>query len=126
MKHDELNGGSPCSMHEHFEEFRKWVEVTSLMNDRIHEMSRHSENLRYLPMLLDEVRSLRGDLVNAATGKHHLPLAATLPVIAAMAFCIAILGGLLFNVNSEGRKITIRPNSIEMNGANTSETNHRQ
>lgn len=120
---DELNGYATCSMQEHLEEFRKWVEVTSVMNDRIHEMTRHVENLRYLPMLLDEVRSLRGDLVDSATGKNHLPLAATIPVIAAMAFCIAILGGLLFAMHTTG-KVTIRPNSIEMHGTDSSENKH--
>jgi len=121
---DDSNGYEvSCSMHEHFEDFKKWMETTAIMNERIHEMHRDTKYLANLPTIVEELRSLRETLVGAATGKNHIPLAATLPVISAMAFCILILGGLLMSFHTGG-DFKITPSSIEMrnHGNNTPKT----
>lgn len=123
MSTDDQNGFD-CSMQEHLQDFKKWAETTSIMNERISEMHRDTANLKYLPMIVDEIRELRGSLVNAATGKNHLPLAATIPVIAAMSFCIAILGGLLFTFHTQGRSVSLSPTSIELSNGTNSTTTH--
>lgn len=120
MSTDEQRNGFDISLQDHMQEFKRWAETTSIMNERISEMHRDTANLKYLPMIVDEIRELRGSLVNAATGKNHLPLAATIPVIAAMSFCIAVLGGLLFTFHTQGRSVSLSPTSIELsNGTNS-------
>jgi hypothetical protein len=106
--------GTSCEMLKHFEEFSKLVNTTSVMSDRVKDLQKNVGNLNSLPVIADEIRMIRTTLVNAATGKHHIPITAMLPVIGAMAFCIAILGGLLFSFHSGDKDLKISPSSIEM------------
>lgn len=109
-----------CKMEEHFDDFREWVETTRAIQVHVANMSNETRNLSSLPAVLHDVvyelRMLRESLVIPATAmpKWSMPLAAVLPVIAGMAFCVVILGAVIvLGVAGDG-STKITPHGIEI------------
>jgi hypothetical protein len=110
----------------HLEDFKQWAETTTIMHEMVSEMRNDTRYLNYLPMIVDELKELRGSLVTAATGQNRLPLSATLALVSSMAFCIAILGGLLYSVHNPGKNMHITPSSITFHDGADSQTNRNE
>jgi len=106
---------------DHIADFKRWADMTEVIHDVVKDMHRDTTHLALLPTMVDklhemvtETRLLRESLVVPATDKKFLPLSATLPIIAAMTFCMCILGGILLIHMSDERALRVTPSSIEI------------
>lgn len=109
-----------CAMQQHFEDFKEWTQATKALQGSMQVVIEHTRPLQHIPQILHdgvmEVRLLRESLVAPATAmpKWSMPLAAVLPVIAGMAFCIVILGSVLVLGVAGAGTTRITPHGIEI------------
>jgi hypothetical protein len=120
-----FNGGQStqklrCQLEEHFEEFKKWSETTDHVRVALEaareDLAHHRVDLKEtLKEIVSELRLLRESLVGPATSRFNIPLAAALPVMAALGFVIVILGAVLIvgSPNYHSAKITPSGISVE-------------
>lgn len=116
MSNEESNGYCPAhdEMSQHFRDFDKWVTKTTEIHAVVTNMHRDMQHLSHLPLVVSELKLLRESLVGPATNKSFVPLAAIIPLIAAMSFCCIILGGILLVHMSDDKSIKLNASSIEV------------
>jgi hypothetical protein len=109
-----------CAMEQHFQDFKEWAKATKDLQNAMSIVVEHTKPLQHIPEILHdgvtEMRLLRESLIVPATSsnKWSVSLAGVLSIIAAMAFCIVILGSLLVIGVSEGGYAKITPTGIEI------------
>jgi hypothetical protein len=127
-KKDSQQPGPACmneSWGEHMDDFKLREVKIDAMSSVMASMHDHTSNLLVLPSLVEAIRNmsdktsvelqlLRQSLVGPATNRNFMPLSAVIPLIAAMSFCMMILGGVLLVKMSDDRAIAVDSSGIHI------------
>lgn len=114
-----FNGVEECSVHEHFERFteefdrfaeqnrdhqhqlKETVDKVDTMHNAIADIHKDTKHLSVLPTIADEIKQLRTQAFEVATGKRHVPLATHLLTIGVFAVILLLVIAERFSTSME-------------------------